>query len=117
MTARCALAVMAIPQFVGAALVLFASSCEGNEWEVFSIWSRRRDLNTRLLRPEELWKCGFYYKWLFIAVSAPWKNLFGGLVSVVSVCSKAVYGQICGQEGNGIQKQKCTTTAPDIIIS
>ena len=35
-------------------------------------------------------------KRLFIAIYAPRQILFSGLVSVVSVCSKAVYGQICG---------------------
>ncbi len=47
--------------------------------------------------PEGYELCSLRRGWLFIAVSAPWGMLFGGLVSVVSVYSKAVYGQICGQ--------------------
>ncbi len=47
--------------------------------------------------PEEYDLCSLRREWLFIAVSAPWEILFGGLVSVVSVYSERVYGQICGQ--------------------
>ena len=50
----------------------------------------------RFYAPEESWKRPFRHKWLFIAVSAPRYILFGGLVSVVSVCSGDVYGQVCG---------------------
>ena len=46
--------------------------------------------------PEESCKTPLRREWLFIAVSALQQILFGGLVSVVSVCSEAVYGQVCG---------------------
>ena len=59
-------------------------------------WSRRRDLNTRPLRPEESCKTPLRHKWLFIAVSTPRQILLSGLISVVSVCSGTVYGQTCG---------------------
>ena len=75
---------------------LCAAFCGHNIFLVTSLWSRRRDLNTRLLRPEELRKCAVCHKCLFIALSSPRQILFSGLVSVVSVCSRAVYGQICG---------------------
>ena len=51
----------------------------------------------RIYAPEESWKSPLRREWLFIAISAPQQILFGGLVSVVSVCSGAVYGQVCGQ--------------------
>ena len=46
--------------------------------------------------PEENRKSPIRREWLFIAVSAPREILFGGLVSVVSECSKSVYGLVCG---------------------
>ena len=55
------------------------------------------DMLLRVYAPEEGRKYPLRHKWLFIAVSAPRQILFGGLVSVVSVYSGAVYGQICGQ--------------------
>ncbi len=51
----------------------------------------------RFYAPEEYELCSLRRGWLFIAVSAPRGILFGSLVSVVSVCSERVYGQICGQ--------------------
>ena len=76
---------------------LCTAVCGHNIFLVTISWSRRRDLNTRPLRPEESWNCPLCREWLFIAVSAPQEILFNGLVSVVSVYSGAVYGQICGQ--------------------
>ncbi len=66
------------------------------------LWKEMRDkrLNQALPRfyaPEEYELCPLRREWLFIAVSAPQGMLFGGLVSVVSVYSECVYGQICGQ--------------------
>ena len=75
---------------------LCTAVCGHNIFFVNQCWSRRRDLNTRLLRPEESYKSPLLSEWLFIAVSAPHKILFGSLISVVSMCSKAVYGQLCG---------------------
>lgn len=40
--------------------------------------------------------CALRYEWLFIAVSATHKILFGNLVYVVCGCSECVYGQLCG---------------------
>ena len=51
----------------------------------------------RVYAPEESWKSPLRREWLFIAISATRQILFDGLVSVVSVCSRAVYGQICGR--------------------
>ena len=50
----------------------------------------------RFYAPKESYKSPLRSEWLFIAVSAPHKILFGSLISVVSMCSKAVYGQLCG---------------------
>ena len=50
----------------------------------------------RVYAPEESCKTPLRREWLFIAISAPWQILFSGLVSVISVCSGAVYGQVCG---------------------
>ncbi len=63
---------------------------------IFPLQARRRDLNPRPPRPEEYEFCPLRCECLFIAVSTPREILFGGLVSVVSVCSERVYGQICG---------------------
>ncbi len=59
----------------------------------------------RVYAPEESWRSPLRHKWLFIAVSAPRHILFSGLISVVSVCSRAVYGQICGQFFHARQKE------------
>ncbi len=56
-----------------------------------------RDMLLRGYAPEEHEFCTLRRKWLFIAVSAPQGMLFGGLISVVSVCYERVYGQVCGQ--------------------
>lgn len=74
-------------------------------------------MNPRPLRPEESWKSPLHREWLFIAVSAPRKILFCGLVSVVSVCSEAVYGQVCGQHGDNPEKTEQTVSAANTIIT
>ena len=71
----------------------------------------------RVYAPEESWKSPLHHKWLFIAVSAPQLIFFGGLVSVVSVCSGAVYGQICGQKRYTSEREKIDYYISNAIIT
>ncbi len=74
-------------------------------------------MNPRPPRPEEYEFCPLRCEWLFIAVSAPRGILFGGLVSVVSVCSEAVYGQICGQKRYTSEREKIEYYISNAIIT
>ncbi len=53
---------------------------------------------------EEYELCHLRRELLFITVSTPQEMLFGGLVSVIFVCSGRVYGQICGQAKQNTEK-------------
>ena len=70
---------------------------KGRQKPPFYFWSEWRDSNSRHPAPKELLELFSNIFRSFLVPFIPEKILFRTLVSTVSVYSKAVYGQKCGQ--------------------
>ena len=71
-----------------------AASFRNENWRLWSEWG---DSNSRRLDPKELMDLFSNLFCSFLVLSAQITMLSGTLRSAVSTCSRAVYGQKCGQ--------------------
>ena len=61
-------------------------------------WSEMGDSNSRHLAPKGVLNTFSARSWRFLAISYLFYLLFNALISVVSGCSRAVCGNLCGQK-------------------